>query len=85
MPLWTPFTESMFRIDVFLLMLTITIPRSLLLERSCPLKYQEMFKGWSPLLIAQDMDAMSPAFAGSSPNSKGNICGGTVTTRIAER
>lgn len=78
MPLWTPLTESIFSIEVFLLMEVKTIPRSFCGFKSCPLNIQDMFKGWSPLLTAQDMEAMSPAFAGSSPNSNGNICGGTV-------
>lgn len=36
-----------------------------------------MFIGRSPLVIAQFTVAKSPEFVGSSPNSKGRICGGT--------
>lgn len=77
MPLWIPLTESIFRMDVFLLTFVSTIPRSFNLDTTWPLKIHVIFRGWSPLLTAQDIDAISPALAGSSPNSNGNICGGT--------
>lgn len=43
-----------------------------------PLKYHSIFSGRSPLLTVQVTKTISWAFTVSSPNSNGDICGGTT-------
>lgn len=68
---------SIFKIEVFLLIVVKTMPRLLRGVISLPFNRQVKVTGRSPLLMTQETDAVSPSFKTSSPNSNGVICGGT--------
>lgn len=72
----------MLRIEVFLLIVVSTIPRPFRGLISSPLNRHLNKTGRSPLLITHDTDAVSPSFKTSSPNSNGDICGGTKANLV---